>query len=99
MLLDAGYGDRPRLRMEIGALVLTYVAGILSSTSVWAPARSGCRRNDGRAAVGGRRACALTQSTGRNRPRNSAWLAQRHLVHDRLALRQRRVAIPSRPPA
>jgi len=36
VLLDAGYGNHTRLRTEIGALGLTYAAGILSSTSVWA---------------------------------------------------------------
>jgi SRSO17 transposase len=39
VLLDAGYGNHTRLRTEIGALGLTYVAGILSSTTVWAPGR------------------------------------------------------------
>src|SRR5258708_24130077 len=37
VLLDAGYGNHTSLRTEIGALDLTYVAGILSSTTVWAP--------------------------------------------------------------
>ena len=37
VLLDAGYGNHTRLRAEITALGLTYVAGILSSTTVWAP--------------------------------------------------------------
>ncbi|MGH9477558.1 MAG: IS701 family transposase, partial [Terriglobales bacterium] len=37
VLMDAGYGNNTVLRMEISALALTYVAGILSSTSVWAP--------------------------------------------------------------
>jgi SRSO17 transposase len=39
VLLDAGYGNHTSLRTAIGALGLTYVAGILSSTSVWAPGR------------------------------------------------------------
>jgi SRSO17 transposase len=34
-LLDAGYGNNTRLRTEITALGLPYVAGILSNTSVW----------------------------------------------------------------
>ena len=38
VLLDAGYGNHTDLRTQISALALTYVAGILSSTSVWAPA-------------------------------------------------------------
>ena len=37
VLLDAGYGNHTSLRKDISALGLTYVAGILSSTSVWAP--------------------------------------------------------------
>ena len=38
VLLDAGYGNHTVLRTQISTLALTYVAGILSSTSVWAPA-------------------------------------------------------------
>jgi SRSO17 transposase len=37
VLLDAGYGNHTRLRTDISAQGLRYVAGILSSTSVWAP--------------------------------------------------------------
>ena len=37
VLLDAGYGTHTNLRTQISALGLSYVAGILSSTSVWAP--------------------------------------------------------------
>jgi SRSO17 transposase len=36
-LLDAGYGNHTSLRGALNALELTYVAGILSNTSVWAP--------------------------------------------------------------
>src|SRR3981189_208460 len=36
VLLDAGYGNHTNLRTQISALALTYVAGILSSTSGWA---------------------------------------------------------------
>jgi SRSO17 transposase len=35
VLLDAGYGNNTRLRTDISALGLPYVAGILSNTSVW----------------------------------------------------------------
>ncbi len=35
VLLDAGYGNHTSLRTDISALGLTYVAGILSNTSVW----------------------------------------------------------------
>src|SRR3982075_1297664 len=38
VLLDAGYGNHTNLRTQISALGLSYAAGILSNTSVWAPA-------------------------------------------------------------
>ena len=37
VLMDAGYGTNTRLREEIGALGLSYVAGIPPHTSVWPP--------------------------------------------------------------
>lgn len=37
VLMDAGYGNNSELRSDITALGLTYAAGILSSTTVWAP--------------------------------------------------------------
>src|SRR5689334_14123055 len=37
VLMDAGYGSNTRLREEIDALGLTYVAGIPPQTSVWPP--------------------------------------------------------------
>jgi SRSO17 transposase len=37
VLMDAGYGNNSGLRADITALGLTYVAGILSNTTVWAP--------------------------------------------------------------
>ena len=37
VLKDAGYGNSSELRTGITALGLTYVAGILSTTTVWAP--------------------------------------------------------------
>src|SRR5580704_14318133 len=37
VLLDAGYGNNSELRADITALELTYIAGILSSTTAWAP--------------------------------------------------------------
>ncbi len=36
VLMDAGYGNNSDLRADITALELTYVAGILSNTTVWA---------------------------------------------------------------
>jgi FOG: Transposase len=37
VLLDAGYGNNSELRTDITALDLTYVAGIVPTTTVWAP--------------------------------------------------------------
>jgi SRSO17 transposase len=37
VLMDAGYGNHSDLRADIAALELSYVAGVLSSTTVWAP--------------------------------------------------------------
>jgi SRSO17 transposase len=37
VLMDAGYGNNSELRADITALQLTYVAGIQSNTTVWAP--------------------------------------------------------------
>jgi SRSO17 transposase len=37
VLMDAGYGSDTRLRTSIGALGLSYIAGIMPNTSVWAP--------------------------------------------------------------
>jgi SRSO17 transposase len=50
VLLDVGYGSQTNLRTQISVLSLAYVAGILSSTSVWAPATMGLppKRNSGR---------------------------------------------------
>ncbi|MEY9278812.1 SRSO17 transposase [Bradyrhizobium yuanmingense] len=40
VLMDAGYGNNSDLRTEITALGLTYVAGLVSSTTIWAPGTS-----------------------------------------------------------
>ncbi len=37
VLMDAGYGANTQLRKDISTLGLTYVAGILPNTTVWAP--------------------------------------------------------------
>lgn len=37
VLIDAGYGNHSDLRATLPALELSYVAGILSNTTVWAP--------------------------------------------------------------
>ena len=39
ILMDAGYGSETRLRTSLTALGFSYIAGILSNTSVWAHGR------------------------------------------------------------
>ena len=39
VLMDAGYGNNSDLRADIAALGLTYIAGIQSNTTVWAPGK------------------------------------------------------------
>jgi SRSO17 transposase len=46
VLLDAGYGNNSDLRAEITALDLTYVAGILSTITVWPPGTAPLGRTD-----------------------------------------------------
>ena len=43
VLMDAGYGANTDLRTDIAALGLSYVAGILPNTTVWAPGMSPLR--------------------------------------------------------
>ena len=43
VLMDAGYGANTELRRSIAALDLTYVAGILPNTTVWAPGKAPAR--------------------------------------------------------
>jgi SRSO17 transposase len=40
VLMDAGYGSDTQLRTDVTALRLSYIAGILSNTSVWAQGRA-----------------------------------------------------------
>ncbi len=51
VLMDAGYGANTELRRAIAALGLTYVAGILPNTTVWAPAPHRLVPRRGRAAA------------------------------------------------
>src|SRR3954453_7405561 len=40
VLMDAGFGGDPQLRTDVTALGLSYIAGILANTSVWAQGRA-----------------------------------------------------------
>jgi SRSO17 transposase len=65
VLMDAGYGSNTRLRQEIGALGLSYVAGIPPQSSVWPPGTAPLRPCRGRAAAVARSSCAATVSISR----------------------------------
>ena len=69
VLLDAGYGNNSELRADITALDLTYVAGILSTTTVWL-ARPRCRQSGGRAVDGQRRGCVAMPDPSRFRSKS-----------------------------
>ena len=53
----------------ITSLGLTYAAGIVSTTTVWAPGASRCRQRNGRVADDDRSCCGVTTSIGRSRSR------------------------------
>ncbi|MBV8524646.1 MAG: transposase, partial [Acetobacteraceae bacterium] len=71
VLMDAGYGADSALRAPVAALGLPYVAGILSSATVWPPAPAPCRPRPGRRVAGGRpRFCAAMPRTSPSRSRS-----------------------------
>jgi SRSO17 transposase len=66
-LLDAGYGNNSELRTEITAMELTYVAGIVPTTTVWALGTGPLPPKKWSGMGDDRRACAATLGTGRCR--------------------------------
>ena len=60
-------------------LGLSYVAGILPQTSVWAPERGRCRRRSGRGTGDLQSCCGVMASTDRFRPRSWRSACQRML--------------------
>jgi SRSO17 transposase len=70
VLLDAGYGNNSDLRAEITALDLTYVAGILSTTTVWPPGTAPLPPKRWLAMAAHRRAYAAIASINRSRSRS-----------------------------
>ena len=70
VLLDAGYGNNSDLRAEITALDLTYVAGILSTTTVWPPGTAPLPPKRWLAMAAHRRAYAAIASISRSRSRS-----------------------------
>ena len=73
VLMDAGYGANTRLRRSIAELGLTYVAGILPNTTVWAPGMSPARP---KAWSGRGRPPSLMRRDSRHRPVSVKALAQ-----------------------
>jgi SRSO17 transposase len=71
VLVDAGYGNNSELRADITALELTYVAGILSNTTVWAPGTGPLPAKKWSVGDGRLSSCSVTPSIDRSRSRNS----------------------------
>ena len=86
VLLDAGYGNNSELRADITALDLTYVAGILSTTTVWLP---GDGTAAAKAVVGpwtaNNAAASRCQTPAGFGQRACAWPLQARLAQDRMA--------------
>ncbi|MEI9914877.1 MAG: IS701 family transposase [Methylovirgula sp.] len=73
VLMDAGYGANTELRRAIAALGLTYVAGILPNTTVWAPGTAPARP---KAWSGRGRPPSLMRRDSRHQPISVKALAQ-----------------------
>ena len=65
VLMDAGYGANTQLRTDISTLGLTYVAGILPNTTVWAPGTAPLRAKNW---SGHGRPPKLIRRDGKHRP-------------------------------
>jgi SRSO17 transposase len=70
--MDAGYGANTQLRTDISTLGLTYVAGILPSTTVWAPGTGPLRAKNW---SGHGRPPKLIRRDGKHRPVSAKELA------------------------
>jgi len=73
VLMDAGYGANTELRRSIAALDLTYVAGILPNTTVWAPGTEPARPKTW---SGRGRPPSLMRRDSQHRPASVSTLAQ-----------------------
>ena len=71
VLMDAAYGNNSDLRADIAALGLTYVVGILSNTTIWAPDTGPLPAKKWSAADGHPSCCGGMPSTSRSRSRPS----------------------------
>ena len=71
VLMDAGYGCNTDLRAGVSALALSYVAGILPQTSVWASGTGPLPPESGRAAGDRQSSPAGTASINRSQSSNS----------------------------
>ena len=92
-LLDAGYGNNSALRADITALGLTYAAGILSTTTVWA---QGVRPLPAKPWSGRGRPPKLMRRDAKHRPSHGqgarARPAEAGLAHDCMARWRSRTA-------
>ena len=93
VLLDAGYGNNSALRADITALDLTYVAGILSTTTVWAPGTAPLppKRWSGRGTANDAAASRCQTPAGFGQGA-CAWPLQARLARNRMARRHGRAA-------
>jgi len=73
VLMDAGYGNKTALRSSVSELGLTYVAGIQSTTTVWAPGTGPLPPKSVRAAAKHRSGLAATASISQSR--SKSWLS------------------------
>ena len=84
VLMDAGYGAYTDLRTNITALGLSYVAGIMPQTSVWAPGTGPQPPKAGQVAGDLESCCGVTASTNRSRSRSLRLACrQRHSARSR----------------
>ena len=100
VLMDAGYGADTDLRTNITALGLSYVAGIMPQTSVWAPCMgSGCCGRTGRAAVDLQSCLGVMASTNRYRSRSLRLPCRQRLARYHVAGKPRQSRCPHALPA
>ena len=92
VLMDAGYGNDTRLRTEITALGLSYVAGIGPNTSVWPPGAAPLPPQPGNGSSGDRRSgFDATGSTSRSRSRRSLSACRQRRGKQSLGAREPRI--------
>ena len=94
VLMDAGYGNDTRLRTEITALGMSYVAGIGPNTSVWPPGAAPLLPQPGKGA-GDHRSCFDATAASADRGKGARpEPAERSVANDHLARGQLQTGSP-----